>query len=73
MRSDDNLQKRFAKEDIDARVYGSMPGVLDTNTEVDGKKVLRSHSFSKSLPQSNWSRSWDRLNFSMLQPGIIGG
>ncbi len=48
MRSDDNLQKRFAKEDIDARVYGNMPGVLDTNTKVNGKKVLRSHSFSGS-------------------------
>ena len=46
MRSDNNLQKKFAAEGVDARVYGSMPGVLDTNTEVEGRKVLRSHSFS---------------------------
>ena len=46
MRSDTNLQRRLADEGVDARVYGSMPGVLDTNTEVEGRRVLRSHSFS---------------------------
>ena len=45
MRSDDNLQRRFAKEDIDARVYGNMPGVLDTNTKVNGKKVTTAKKF----------------------------
>lgn len=46
MRSDTNLNKRFTAEGIDTRQYGSMPGVLDTNTKVEGKRVLRSHSFS---------------------------
>lgn len=31
---------------MDARQYGRMPGVLDTSRKVDGKPVLRSHSFS---------------------------
>ena len=47
MRSDTNLNKKFAAEGVDTRQYGSMPGVLDKNTEVEGRgKVLRSHSFS---------------------------
>ena len=46
MRSDNNLQERFASEGVDASGYGSMPGVLDTSTEVEGQRVLRSHSFS---------------------------
>ncbi len=46
MRSDTNLNKRFRAEGVDVREYGAMPGVLDTNTEVDGQRVLRSHSFS---------------------------
>ena len=47
MRSDTNLNQKFAAEGVDTRQYGSMPGVLDTNTEVEGRgKVLRSHSFS---------------------------
>ena len=47
MRSDTNLNKKFAAEGVDTRQYGSMPGVLDKNTEVAGRgKVLRSHSFS---------------------------
>ena len=31
---------------MDVRQYGRMPGVLDTSKKVDGKPVLRSHSFS---------------------------
>ena len=31
---------------MDVREYGRMPGVLDTSKKVDGKPVLRSHSFS---------------------------
>lgn len=47
MRSDTNLNKKFAAEGVDTRHYGSMPGVLDKNTEIEGRgKVLRSHSFS---------------------------
>lgn len=47
MRSDTNLNKQFAAEGVDTRQYGSMPGVLDTSTEIAGRgKVLRSHSFS---------------------------
>ncbi|MDA0810828.1 MAG: ASPIC/UnbV domain-containing protein [Verrucomicrobia bacterium] len=46
MRSDTNLNKRFDAEGIDTRQYGSMPGVLDTNTKVQERRVLRSHSFS---------------------------
>jgi thiol-disulfide isomerase/thioredoxin len=46
VRSDTNLNKKFAAEGIDTRQYGSMPGVLDTNTKVEGRRVLRSHSFS---------------------------
>jgi len=47
VRSDTNLNKQFSAEGVDTRQYGSMPGVLDTNTEVEGRgKVLRSHSFS---------------------------
>ena len=47
MRSDTNLNRKFAAEGVDTRQYGSMPGVLDKNTEVAGRgKVLRSHSFS---------------------------
>jgi len=46
VRSDTNLNKRFAEEGVDARQYGSMPGVLDTSKKVDGKPVIRSHSFS---------------------------
>lgn len=47
MRSDTNLNKQFASEGVDTRQYGSMPGVLDKNTEIEGRgKVLRSHSFS---------------------------
>lgn len=47
MRSDTNLNKKFAAEGVDTRQYGSMPGVLDKNTEIEGRgKVLRSHSFS---------------------------
>jgi thiol-disulfide isomerase/thioredoxin len=52
VRSDTNLNKRFAEEGVDTRQYGSMPGVLDTNIEVDGKRVLRSHSFSGSESNS---------------------
>ena len=32
MRSDTNLRGRFTAEGVDTRDYGSMPGVLDTNT-----------------------------------------
>lgn len=47
MRSDTNLNQRFRAEGVDTRDYGSMPGVLDTNTTVEGRgRVLRSHSFS---------------------------
>ena len=46
MRSDSNLNKRFSEEGVDVREYGRMPGVLDTSKKVDGKPVLRSHSFS---------------------------
>jgi len=46
VRSDSNLNKRFAEEGVDVRQYGRMPGVLDTSKKVDGKPVLRSHSFS---------------------------
>lgn len=47
MRSDSNLRERFSAEGVDTREYGSMPGVLDTNTRVEGRgRVLRSHSFS---------------------------
>jgi hypothetical protein len=47
VRSDSNLNKQFAAEGADTRQYGSMPGVLDTNTVVSGRgKVLRSHAFS---------------------------
>ena len=47
MRSDTNLNKKFAAEGVDTRQYGSMLGVLDKNTEIEGRgKVLRSHSFS---------------------------
>ncbi len=47
MRSDTNLNKKFAAEGVDTRQYGSMPGVLDTGTEIEGRgRVLRSHSFS---------------------------
>lgn len=47
MRSDSNLRDRFTAEGVDTRDYGSMPGVLDTNTRVEGRgRVLRSHSFS---------------------------
>ena len=47
MRSDSNLKDRFSAEGVDTRDYGSMPGVLDTNTRVEGRgRVLRSHSFS---------------------------
>lgn len=46
MRSDSNLSRQFQEEGVDAREYGSMPGVLDTSKKVDGKPVLRSHSFS---------------------------
>ncbi len=48
MRSDTNLSRRFQEEGVDARGYGAMPGVLDTSKEVDGQRVLRSHSFSGS-------------------------
>jgi thiol-disulfide isomerase/thioredoxin len=46
VRSDSNLNKRFSEEGVDVRQYGRMPGVLDTSKKVDGKPVLRSHSFS---------------------------
>ncbi len=46
MRSDTNLKRRFVEEGIDASQYGGMPPVLDTSKKVDGKPVLRSHSFS---------------------------
>jgi thiol-disulfide isomerase/thioredoxin len=46
VRSDSNLTKRFDEEGVDAAQYGRMPGVLDTSKQVDGKPVLRSHSFS---------------------------
>ena len=47
MRSDSNLRERFNAEGVDTRDYGSMPGVLDTTTRVEGRgRVLRSHSFS---------------------------
>lgn len=46
MRSDTNLNKRFAKEGVDVSQYANMPGVLDTSKKVDGKPVIRSHSFS---------------------------
>ena len=46
MRSDTNLNKRFAEEGVDASQYANMPGVLDTSKKVDGKPVIRSHSFS---------------------------
>ncbi|MEZ7920680.1 MAG: ASPIC/UnbV domain-containing protein [Akkermansiaceae bacterium] len=46
MRSDSNLNKKFTEEGVDVRQYGRMPGVLDTSKKVDGKPVLRSHSFS---------------------------
>ncbi|MGI8602319.1 MAG: ASPIC/UnbV domain-containing protein [Verrucomicrobiales bacterium] len=47
MRSDTNLNKKFAAEGVDTRQYGSMPSVLDTTTEIAGRgRVLRSHSFS---------------------------
>jgi len=47
VRSDTNLNKQFAGEGVDTREYGSMPGVLDTSTTVEGRgRVLRSHSFS---------------------------
>ncbi|MDE0860517.1 MAG: ASPIC/UnbV domain-containing protein [Akkermansiaceae bacterium] len=46
MRSDTNLNKRFLEEGVDASQYASMPGVLDTRKKVDGKPVIRSHSFS---------------------------
>jgi len=47
VRSDTNLNKQFSAEGVDTRQYGSMPGVLDKNTEIEGRgKVLRSHSFS---------------------------
>lgn len=52
MRSDTNLNKRFAAEGVDTRDYGSMPGVIDTSQEVDGQRVLRSHSFSGSESNS---------------------
>ena len=37
MRSDTNLRGRFTAEGVDTRDYGSMPGVLDTNTRVEGR------------------------------------
>jgi peroxiredoxin len=47
VRSDTNLRGRFTAEGVDTRDYGSMPGVLDTNTRIEGRgRVLRSHSFS---------------------------
>ncbi|MFN0127820.1 MAG: ASPIC/UnbV domain-containing protein [Verrucomicrobiales bacterium] len=47
MRSDSNLKERFVAEGVDTRDYGSMPGVLDTSTRVEGRgRVARSHSFS---------------------------
>ncbi|MDA7881179.1 ASPIC/UnbV domain-containing protein [Akkermansiaceae bacterium] len=46
MRSDTNLNKRFTEEGVDASQYANMPGVLDTSKKVDGKPVIRSHSFS---------------------------
>jgi|TARA_B110000879_G_C11168474_1_gene512451 thiol-disulfide isomerase/thioredoxin len=46
VRSDSNLNKKFTEEGVDVRQYGRMPGVLDTSKKVDGKPVLRSHSFS---------------------------
>lgn len=47
MRSDSNLKERFVAEGVDTRDYGSMPGVLDTGTRVEGRgRVARSHSFS---------------------------
>ena len=52
MRSDTNLNKRFAAEGVDASQYANMPGVLDTSKKVDGKPVIRSHSFSGSESNS---------------------
>jgi thiol-disulfide isomerase/thioredoxin len=46
VRSDTNLSRRFQEEGVDAREYGMMPGVIDTSKKVEGKPVLRSHSFS---------------------------
>jgi thiol-disulfide isomerase/thioredoxin len=70
VRSDTNLNKRFAAEGVDVRQYGAMPGVLDTNTKVEGQRVLRSHSFSGREPNSLfYNRGGER--FSDLS-GISG-
>jgi peroxiredoxin len=46
VRSDVNLNQKFAEEGVDPRQYASMPGVIDTSRKVEGEIVLRSHSFS---------------------------
>ena len=77
MRSDTNLNQRFAAEGVDVRQYGAMPGVLDTNTEVDGQRVLRSHSFSgreaNSVFYNRAGKGFDDLSGVTGLDGIADG